>query len=308
MCTGAFLKPYNPYFGRNLDLSTHFGEKVIFFPRNSSLVTKAEGQIKTSYSILGIGAYLNNFPLYADAMNECGLAMAGLYYPGNAFYFPKKDDGCRYLAPYELIPYLLGKYKTVEEALTYLKNLKILKEEFMPNLPLTDLHFLLADEEKRIVLEPDKDGLKIYANPYDILTNNPSFPIQESFLSSLANLSNTYPKNQKFPPDSIGFGAISLPGDQSSRSRFMRGAYLLAHQYHFQNEDLEKEVASCFSFFSKMAFYGEEALDQDNRAEETIYTSLYSLKDETLYWRKSLSEKINKISFKDLKDAKAIDL
>jgi AraC-like DNA-binding protein len=56
-----------------------------------------------------------DYPLYYDATNEKGLSMAGLNFPGNADYKPccaGKDN----VAPFELIPWILGQCATVAEA------------------------------------------------------------------------------------------------------------------------------------------------------------------------------------------------
>ena len=40
------------------------------------------------YALIGMADVRDGYPLYAEAVNEKGLGMAGLYFPGNAFYQP----------------------------------------------------------------------------------------------------------------------------------------------------------------------------------------------------------------------------
>ena len=56
-----------------------------------------------------------NLSLYAEAVNEKGLAMAGLNFPGNAFYQEPDEKGLE-LASFEIIAWILGKCASVEEA------------------------------------------------------------------------------------------------------------------------------------------------------------------------------------------------
>ena len=79
------------------------------------------------------------------------------------------------LAPYELIPYFLGLYKSVIELRKDLVNLNIIDIPYNSDLPLTDLHWMISDGKECIVVEQTYDGLKIYDNPVGVLTNNPQF-------------------------------------------------------------------------------------------------------------------------------------
>jgi len=52
--------------------------------------------------------------LYAEACNEKGLAIAGLNFPDNACYTEEKEAKIN-ITPFELIPWILGNYASVEE-------------------------------------------------------------------------------------------------------------------------------------------------------------------------------------------------
>lgn len=111
MCTAFQL---NGYFGRNLDLETTFGEQVVLTPRHYSFPLKNGTLFKNQYAMIGMATVVENYPLYAEAMNEKGLCMAGLYFPGNARYFPEQANKTN-ITPYELIPYILGQYQSIQE-------------------------------------------------------------------------------------------------------------------------------------------------------------------------------------------------
>ena len=110
--------------------------------------------------------------------------MAGLNFPGNAFYFEQTDPGRENLAPYELIPLVLGTCATLAQARRLLENVRLTAEPFAPGYPAAPLHWHIADATGSLVAEPMDDGLHLYENPADVLTNNPPFPFQ------LMNLNN----------------------------------------------------------------------------------------------------------------------
>ena len=105
--------------------------------------------------------------------------------------------------------------------------INILNENFSVQLPLSPLHWIISDKERSITLESVKSGIKIYENPVGVLTNNPTFPEQLFNLNNYMNLSvktpeNTFSKDLELDTYSRGMGAIGLPGDLSSSSRFAK--------------------------------------------------------------------------------------
>ena len=87
MCTCITCENGDFYFGRNLDLEDSFGEKVVVTPRNYPFCWREmEAPLKTHFAMIGMAAVAKGYPLYAEAVNEKGLGMAGLNFPGNAYY------------------------------------------------------------------------------------------------------------------------------------------------------------------------------------------------------------------------------
>lgn len=107
----------------------------------------------------------------------------------------------------------------------------MLSESFNDKLPVSSLHWIISDKEENITVEFMKDGLHIYDNPVGVLTNNPPFETQMFLLNQYMGLSASQPDNRfsgKVPLElySRGMGAIGLPGDLSSTSRFARVAFV----------------------------------------------------------------------------------
>ena len=89
MCTAATYKTNDFYFGRTLDYESSYGEEIVIMPRNFPLNFVNMGRIATHYAVIGTAHVAKDYPLFYDAANEKGLAMAGLNFVGNAFY---RDD------------------------------------------------------------------------------------------------------------------------------------------------------------------------------------------------------------------------
>ena len=84
MCTCMTYTNGDFYFGRNLDLEYSFGEQVTVTPRRLPFSFRCLGKLETHYAMIGMATVMEGYPLYADAVNEKGLAMAGPNFPGNA--------------------------------------------------------------------------------------------------------------------------------------------------------------------------------------------------------------------------------
>ncbi len=274
MCTAI---KYNCLFGRNLDLWCSFGESVVVTPRN---------YINNRYAMIGMAAVRNDYPLYYEASNEKGLGMAGLNFPGNAVYYPESKDKNN-IPPYELIPYILGSCDSTDEAEKVLYDINIVKKEFSPELPLSPLHWIIADSKRSIVAETTKNGMRVYNNPINVLTNSPAFDIQKLNLCNYRKLSPTQPKNRfshrlELPLYSNGMGAIGLPGDCSSMSRFVRAAFFL---HNSPSEDSKKEQLShFFRLLVSVSMPKGSVLLPDGTYEYTRYSSCCDLESGIYYY------------------------
>ena len=244
MCTAVSC---GSYFGRNLDLERSYGERVIITPRSYCFDMGTLPKVKCHYAMIGMGVAAKGYPLYYEATNEKGLSMAGLNFPGNACYkaFDDKKDN---VTPFEFIPYILGKCDSVREAEVLLERVNLVDISFSDDLPLSPLHWIISDKEKSITVEPLKEGLRVYQNPYGVLTNNPTFDWHLININNYMGLHEGAGENKisvrnSFDNYSLGMGAIGLPGDYSSASRFVRAVFIKEKSPCFESE---KECVSHF--------------------------------------------------------------
>jgi len=283
MCTAVWFQ--NRYFGRNLDYDRSFGEAVVIMPRNFH-IPKGD-TIGRPYGIMGVAHVSEGYPLYYDAMNEKGLAMAGLLFEGNAVY-PSPVKGKENIPSWALIPRVLGECASAEEAMLLLQRVCITGEPFSKTLPPSPLHWMIADRERCLVVEATKEGLQVYENTIGVLTNNPPFPFHRENLRQYLNLTAEEPENRfsqalELQPFSRGMGAIGLPGDVSSPSRFVRAAFLKSNAVSG-----EKEAENISQFFHILG--GVEQIEGcvrlgDGRMEKTIYSSCCDLAGGCYYTR-----------------------
>ena len=229
MCTAVTYQSGHFYFGRTLDYDVHYGESVTFTPRHFCLAYRHLAENRSHHALLGMAHVANGYPLYYDAMNECGLAMAGLNFVGFADYRKPQADKDN-VAVYEFIPWVLSQCKDLQQARALLETVNITDDAFSDTLPPASLHWIIADRTGAITVEATASGLHIYDNPVGILTNSPTFPEHLFHLNDYMQLSAGEPVNRFCPkidlrPYSRGMGAIGLPGDLSSRSRFVRAAF-----------------------------------------------------------------------------------
>ena len=229
MCTAVTYKTKDHYFGRNLDLEVSYGESVVVTPRNFPFHFRRIQPMKTHYAMIGMAIIAENYPLYYDATNEKGLSMAGLYFPGNTVY-RAVDEGKENVMPFEFIPWVLGQCETVEQVRRLLEIINLADIPFGENMPLSPLHWMISDKETSITVEAVKEGLKVYDNPAGVLTNNPPFDYQMFNLNNYMGLTRENPENNfsdklKLETYCKGMGAMGLPGDLSSASRFVRAVF-----------------------------------------------------------------------------------
>ena len=275
MCTAATYQTKDLYFGRTLDYEYSYGDEVTITPRKYPFKFKEQEEIDNHYAIIGMAHVTENYPLYYDAINEKGLGMAGLNFVGNAYY-REKENGKDNIAQFEFIPWILSKCATVKQAREIIQKINILNIPFNDKLPLAQLHWIICDSKECITVESVKEGIKIYDNPVGILTNNPPFDMQMFALNNYINLStkssqNTFAPSIPLNEYSRGMGAIGLPGDLSSQSRFIRAAFVKMNSISGEGE---KESVSQFFHILNSVDQQRGCCELDNgKYEVTIYTS-----------------------------------
>lgn len=284
MCTAIFDNKFGAYFGRTLDLECSFGEKVTRVSRGETLRFLHAGATTCKYAIIGMAHPTATQPLFYDALNDRGLCAAALNFPMFAFYHEKIDSALP-LASFEVISYILSQCACVTDAISALDRALISDDDFSPSLKSRSLHWMIADKERAIVVESVKDGLKIYENPFGVMTNSPPFPYHTARLCEYSNLSPYQIENRLAPtidltPYSRGLGAFGLPGDFSSSSRFIRAFFAKESTLLPPWESIDtknKAMQRIFDILSTVSLPFGIARTAGGEPIYTVYTSLIDI-------------------------------
>ena len=287
MCTAVSFLTKNHYFGRNLDLEYSYLETVTITPRNFPFPFRKAATLDKHYAMIGIAYVYEGYPLYYDATNEKGLSMAGLNFPSYADYKPEdltKDN----ITPFELIPWILGQCASVTEAREFLSRINLLNENYNNELPLSPLHWIIADRNSSITVESVKEGLLVYDNPVGVLTNSPTFDMQMLNLNNYMGLTSRFPQNN-FAPGldlqrySNGMGAIGMPGDWSSQSRFVKASFVKMNSTCGNSE--EKSVSQFFHILGSVEHQRGCVVMGEDLYEITLYSSCCNTDKGIYYYR-----------------------
>ena len=266
MCTAITYRNGDFYFGRSLDYEKSYGESIAIMPRRFG---KTSGE---HYAMIGTAHIADDYPLYYDAVNEKGLAAAGLRFAGNAFY-SEAVKGAENIAQFELIPVILSECATIREAKERICNINITDKAFSEKLPPSPLHWIFADKDGCITVEQTRDGMKVYENPAGVLTNNPPFPMQLDNLSDYMNISAKPPQNR-------------FSDNWSSKSRFVRAAFAKLNAVSGKEET--ENVSTFFHILSTVEQLRGCCELENGEHELTVYSACFNA-DKGIYYYKTYS-------------------
>lgn len=269
MCTAITYHTRHFYFGRTLDYECGYTEEITVTPR---------GYLGNRFAMIGMAYTVEDYPLYYDAVNEAGLCMAGLNFVQNAYY--QSGEG---VAPHEFIPYILGQCASVRQAKKLLEQTTLVSHGF-GELPIARLHWMIADKQGCLVVEPTEQGLTVYDNPVGVMTNDPPLPQQWQHLRAYRHLSNQTPPNT-FGLDleeiGRGMGSIGLPGDYTSSARFVRAAFVRANAISFTSE--KESVGQFFHLLDSVAIPRGCCDIGEGHYHHTLYSSCMNA-DKGIYY------------------------
>lgn len=304
MCTGVRFgdDKGNMYFGRNLDWSVGYGEKVVITPKGYKYQSAFLGEMTPKYAVIGMGIIEENVPLYFDCGNDSGLAIAGLNFPGYAKYEADAIEGKVNVSAYEFPLWVAMNFNTVDEVEAALKNVAIIAKPINDKYPVSMLHWIIGDKDRSIVVEYTEAGMEIFHNDVDVLANQPGYNWHKENLRNYLNVTSPQPEKVSWgKADMTAFGSGSLmrgiPGDYYSPSRFARVAYLNTHYPTKSTE--EENISRLFHTLASVAMIDGAAAMFNGDFEKTIYTGGFSTATNTYYYNTYEDPAINKVALAD---------
>ena len=178
-----------------------------------------------------VGVNAGGLPYATDGMNEAGLTVGVLFFPGFAGYQEiRTDELATTISNVDFANYILGNVRTVEEARAVIPKLRVVKnsdieKEFGTPLPL---HYVISDPSgASLIVEYMNGELRMFDNKVGVMTNSPSY---DWHLLNLRNYANLTPQaaparsidGVSLAPFGAGSGMLGLPGDFTPPSRFIR--------------------------------------------------------------------------------------
>ncbi len=290
MCTGIRFTDMagNMFFGRNLDWTQGYGEQVVVTPPAAQVPAAfARPDDRASgYAVIGMGIVVNGIPLYFDCGNERGLAVAGLNFPQSARYaVAPAEDGVN-VAAYEFPFWIARNFASLDEVRRALVDVTVVAKPVNDRLPVANLHWIVADKAGSIVVECLADGMRVWENDVDTLTNEPDFGWHRQNLRNYLMLSDDAPARAPWggvhlSPFGSGAGMQGMPGDYSGPARFVKAAFVNSH-YPVQGSEASN-VTRLFRTLGSVAVPEGCALMADGAFEKTLYTSCFSASTLTYY-------------------------
>lgn len=302
MCTALTLttKEGHHLFGRNMDIEYSFNQAVTLVPRNFSyenVVTDKED--KTKYAMIGMGTIVEDHPLFAEALNEKGLACAGLNFPGYAYWEEGVVEGKTNIPPYDFILWILSNFETIKELKLALQDVNLVSKRFRDSIPLPTLHWIVADKSGEcIIIEKTKERLSVFDNKVGVLANAPTFDWHITHLHQYMGESTTQPSDtkwgdQELKPLGQGMGGIGLPGDFSSPSRFVKVAFLRSNAV--LGDAKYSGISEFFHILNSVAMVRGSVVTPNEQNDITQYTCCMCQEAGVYYYNTYNNNQINVI-------------
>lgn len=240
MCTAVTLRSRQgeTFLGRTMDFSYPLDPQLYVMPRGYEWSNALDTiRIHNRYGYIGVGQDISKIT-FADGVNEMGLAVAALYFPGYAEYGKYRwVDGATQnsIAAIELVNFLLGICSTVEDAVTTLRSVQLVGVPDSVTNSVAPLHWIVCDRSGRcMTVEQTKDGLHLFNNPVGVLSNSPDF---EWHMNNLRNYMRASPEQREkaqwgnlvLTPFGQGGGTEVLPGGYTPPARFVRTVFQKMH-------------------------------------------------------------------------------
>ncbi len=316
-CTSFVIKATDgsPIYGRTMEWGAFdLQSELVLVPRNISFTSElGEGKKgmnwHNKYGFVAINAVKK--PFVTDGMNETGLTLGVLYFPGFAKYQDyKAGTEASTMNNIELSTYILGQFKTVADIKTALPKIRVIYNEdiakaFGAPVPL---HLVATDSTgESIVIEYENGELHIYENTLGVMTNAPSYSWHVMNLRNYPQLSSYggTPKEIKgvsLAPFGAGAGMIGLPGDITPPSRFVRAVAYTSTTLPFDTIDKgineASRILNNFDIPRGMVREGENA--ENTHLNFTQWSTIGDIKNKRYFWWTEHNRRMRMVDLKQL--------
>jgi choloylglycine hydrolase len=314
-CTGIRLvaKDGTVVYGRTMEWGAFdLNSRVAIIPRGHTFtgLTPEGDNGKTWVAKYGVVALdMLEHDWFADGMNEAGLAVGLFYHPGFAEYPAyDPDQASSTISPMDVVGYLLTQFATIDEAKAGLAEVRIANVlEDLVGIP-DSAHWMVTEPSgSSIVIEYANGEVRFFENQLGVITNAPTYDWHMTNLRNYLNLSavalpTLSIADMDFAPIGAGSGMIGLPGDNTPPSRFVRAvAWTQTARSTPTSSETVYEMLRILDNFNLPlgAAEGSGSAAEDllkGMRSSTIWTSVWDLAEETLYFHTQHSRRLRKVS------------
>jgi choloylglycine hydrolase len=312
-CTSLALKAEDGaiVYGRTMEWGAFdLNSRVSIIPRGHKFTSltpdgKPGHSWETKYGVVGLDVLEKDF--IGDGMNEKGLVLGVLFFPGFAEYQPYDPEQTEMtVSNLQLANYILSMFSTVDEVRKGIEKIQVVSVEEAALGGEVPLHFTVIDPSGRaIVIQYVKGKLIVHDNPLRVLTNSPPFDWHMTNLRNYLNLSAVaWPakklENVELTPIGAGSGFLGLPGDFTPPSRFIRAvAYTQTARDLPDGDEAVYEVLRIMDNFN-LPLGAAEGPEVDlellkGMRSSTIWTSAADLKSLKYYYHTQHNRKLRMI-------------
>lgn len=234
-CTGIVLRSQDGSTvpARTMEFSFDIQSNIYAVPHGTQIETLVLNPDTTGFTYEAkygfLGANGLGMPIVFDGMNTEGLYFGAFYFSGEAVYAElTTENRYRAVSSDEMGNWILGQFATVEEVKAALPSIDVVGTYVKEIDGFAPFHYAVTDASgASIVIEYTAEGLRVFDNTVNAVTNNPTY---DWHLTNLRNYIGLQTENraeitvgeQKLSPFGQGSGMIGLPGDLSSPTRFVR--------------------------------------------------------------------------------------
>jgi len=294
------------------DLNMHFR----LIPRNSELKSFPMPDKKSGMSWKAKFGFIGNDILdltLADLMNEKGLTVLMLYFPGSAKYQSYDPaQASNSITAADLGNWIGSQFETVAQVRKALTSIRVVPFSHPSVGGQVDMHWAIADPSgDQIVVEYTDGELHVYDATLGVMTNSPSY---DWHLTNLRNYINMRPvawpdmklADMVLKPIGMGSGMLGIPGDITPPSRFVRAvAFSKTARTTTGGYDTVRETFRILDNFNvpvdpvdpeKVKAAGLDPL----RYSGTQYTAAYDMKNKILYYHTDNNRSVRKVDLKKI--------
>ena len=293
MCTGIKVNYEDGcVMGRTMDYEVPLNYNIVYFPKGYNFCNDLmDRPLHSKYKVLGI-CFENKDPL-KDGVNEHGLMGITNMFSGFNLYDNQVEMEKANISSLDYFTYALTNYKSIEELVEDLPNIHLSTKNHRGESVISpDFHFMFADSSKRcIVVEPKKGKLIYYENPYNVMTNSPSFKSHIRRLNKYMDLDNLEDFNS----------SKDLPGGYDPVSRFIKAFYL--NKMNVKSNNYKEALSHSYSILAAMAMpKGFVRNKKYNHTTYTRYICVYDSKNKLLTVKSDTNPRVYKLGFEDIEE------